>query len=91
MKSYPIVAILLEGKDVIATVRKMTGITKARDAEPGTIRGDFGMSQQYNLIHASENAEASKREEMLVFNRDEIFNWDKRDLENIYLEDELKG
>jgi nucleoside-diphosphate kinase len=91
MNSYPIVAILLEGKDVIATVRKMTGITKARDAEPGTIRGDFGMSQQYNLIHASENAEASKKEEMLVFNRDEIFNWDKRDLENIYLEDELKG
>jgi nucleoside-diphosphate kinase len=91
MKSYPVVAVLLEGKDVIATVRKMTGITKARDAEPGTIRGDFGMSQQYNLIHASENAEASKREEMLVFNQDEIFNWDKRDLENIYLEDELKG
>jgi nucleoside-diphosphate kinase len=91
MKSYPVVAMLLEGKDVVSTIRKMIGITKARDAEPGTIRGDFAMSQQYNLIHASESIEASKREEMLVFNRDEIFNWDKRDLENIYLEDELKG
>jgi len=91
MKSYPIVAMLLEGKDVVATIRKMTGITKARDAEPGTIRGDFGMSQQYNLIHASESVQMAKKEEMLVFNKDEIFDWDKRDLENIYLEDELKG
>lgn len=89
MKSYPIIAILWEGKDVVATVRKMIGITKAREAEPGTIRGDFAMSQQYNLIHASENLEAAKREEMLVFNRDEIFDWDKKDLQSVYLKDEL--
>jgi nucleoside-diphosphate kinase len=91
MKSYPVIAMLLEGKDVVATVRKMIGITKARDAEPGTIRGDFAMSQQYNLIHASESIEIAKKEEMLVFNKDEIFEWDKKDLQSIYLEDELKG
>lgn len=91
MKSYPVVAMLVEGKDVVATIRKMIGITKARDAEPGTIRGDFAMSQQYNLIHASESVEAAQKEDMLVFNRDEIFEWDKKDLQNIYLEDELKG
>lgn len=91
MQSYPVIAILLEGKDVVATVRKMIGITKARDAEPGTIRGDFAMSQQYNLIHASESVETAKKEEMLVFNKDEIFEWDKRDLQNIYLEDERNG
>lgn len=89
MKSYPVVAILLEGKDVVATIRKMIGITKARDAEPGTIRGDFAMSQQYNLIHASESLETAKKEEMLVFNKDEIFEWDKKDLESVYLKDEL--
>lgn len=91
MKSYPVVAMLLEGKDVVATIRKMIGITRARDAEPGTIRGDFAMSQQYNLIHASENVEIAKKEEMLVFNKDEIFEWDKKDLKNVYLEDELRG
>lgn len=91
MKSYPVVAMLLEGKDVVATVRKMVGITKARDAEPGTIRGDFAMSQQYNLVHASESIALAKKEESLVFNKDEIFDWDKKDLSNIYLDDELNG
>jgi len=90
MKSYPVMAILLEGKDVVMTVRKMIGVTRARDAEPGTVRGDFAMSQQYNLVHASENLEAAKREEMLVFNRDEIFDWNKKDLQHVYLPDELK-
>lgn len=91
MKSYPVVAMLLEGKDVVVAVRKMIGITKARDAEPGTIRGDFAMSQQYNLIHASENVENAQKEEKLVFNQDEIFDWDKKDLSSIYLEDEMNG
>lgn len=89
MKSYPVIAMLLEGKDVVAVIRKMIGITRARDAEPGTIRGDFAMSQQYNLIHASENAETAKKEEMLVFNRDEVFEWEKKDLQDVYLKDEL--
>lgn len=89
MKSSPVVAMLWEGKDVVATIRKMIGITLAREAEPGTIRGDFAMSQQYNLVHASENIEIAKKEEMLIFNKDEIFEWDKQDLQNIYLEDEL--
>jgi len=90
MKSFPVVAMLLEGKDVVATVRKMIGITKARDAEPGTIRGDFAMSQQFNLIHASEHLEAAKKEEMLVFNKDEVFDWEKKDLQDVYLPDEQK-
>lgn len=91
MKSYPVIAILLEGKDVVATVRKMIGITKARDAEPGTVRGDLAMSQQYNLVHASENIEIAKKELGLIFSKEEIFEWDKKDLQNVYLEDELRG
>ena len=91
MKSYPVVAMLWEGKDVVATIRKMIGITLARQAEPGTIRGDFAMSQQYNLIHASESTETAKKEEGLIFSAEEIFEWDKRDLTSIYIEDELKG
>lgn len=91
MKSYPVVAMLLEGKDAVATVRKMIGVTLARDAEPGTIRGDFAMSQQYNLVHASESTDTAKKEQSLIFSKDEIFEWDKKDLQNVYLEDELKG
>lgn len=89
MKSYPVVAMLLEGKDAVATIRKMVGITLAKNAEPGTIRGDLAMSQQYNLVHASESIETAKKEQGLIFSKDEIFNWDKQDLENIYLKDEL--
>lgn len=89
MKSYPVVAMLWEGKDVVAIVRKMIGVTKARDAEPGTIRGDFAMSQQYNLIHASESTDTAKKEQSLIFNKEEIFNWEKKDLTHVYLKDEL--
>ena len=90
MKSYPVVAMLWEGLDSVSTVRKLIGITKAREAEPGTVRGDFAMSQQYNLIHASETAEISQKEEKLIFDPSEIFAWEKIDIPQIYIESELK-
>ncbi|MBI4096112.1 MAG: nucleoside-diphosphate kinase [Candidatus Levybacteria bacterium] len=90
MKSSPVVAIVWEGKDAVATIRKMVGITLARQAEPGTIRGDLAMSQQYNLIHASESIEMAQKEQDLIFTKEEIFNWDKQDISNIYLKDELE-
>ena len=88
MKSYPVVAMLWEGIDAAVTVRKMIGITKAREAEPGTIRGDFAMSQQYNLIHASESDEAAERERAIIFNEEEIFDWEKVDTIHVYLKEE---
>ncbi len=90
MKSSPVVAMLWEGKEAVATIRKLAGITKARDAEAGTIRGDFAMSQQYNIVHASESSEIAKKEESLMFKPEEIFEWDKDDSKNIYLDNELK-
>jgi nucleoside-diphosphate kinase len=89
MKSYPVVAMLWEGKDAVSTVRKMTGATLAREAEPGTIRGDFAMSQQYNLIHASETVEIAKKEEKLMFASSEIFTWQKTDHSHVYTQEEL--
>ena len=86
--SYPVIAMLWEGIDAASTVRTMIGITKAREAAPGTIRGDFAMSQQYNLIHASESAEAARKEESLMFDTDEIFDWDKIDYPQIYASEE---
>lgn len=91
MKSYPVVAMLWEGVDAVATVRKMVGVTLARQAETGTIRGDFAMSQQYNLIHASENTEIAKKEEDLMFEKSEIFEWKKLDYDHIYLPEERKS
>ena len=90
MKSYPVVAMLWEGVEAVGTVRTMIGITKAREAAPGTIRGDFAMSQQYNLIHASESAEVARKEEALIFSEEEVFDWEKRDYDHIYLEEEKK-
>lgn len=90
MMSYPIVAMVWEGVGCVSTVRKMIGITKARDAEPGTIRGDFAMSQQYNLVHASEDAEIAKREIKIMFEEEEIFEWNKSEEIHVYLEEELK-
>lgn len=90
MKSYPIVAMLWEGAEAVSTVRKMIGVTKARDAAPGTVRGDFAMSQQYNLVHASEDAEIAEREINIMFSESEIFEWDKKDQVHVYLEEELK-
>jgi nucleoside-diphosphate kinase len=90
MMSYPIIAMVWEGVDVVTAVRKMIGVTKAREASPGTIRGDFAMSQQYNLVHASEDAEIAEREIKIMFDESEIFEWDKKDEVHVYLEEELK-
>lgn len=90
MMSYPVVAMLWEGIDCATTIRQMLGITKARLAEPGSIRGDFAMSQQYNLVHASESAEIAKKEQDLIFSAEEIFPWKKLDLSHIYTDEELE-
>lgn len=90
MKSYPVVAMLWEGLDAVGTIRKLTGITKAREAEAGTIRGDFAMSQQFNLIHASESVVIARKEEALIFDPAEVFSWEKADYKNIYFDEERK-
>jgi len=89
MESFPVVAMVWEGLDAAVTVRTMIGITKAREAQPGTIRGDFGMSQQFNLIHASESVDAAKKEISLIFKKEDIFPWNKLDLSSVYSDEEL--
>ena len=65
--SGPVVVMALEGLEAIAVVRKMVGATNGRAAEPGSIRGDFGMSKGYNLIHASDSPESAEKELNLYF------------------------
>jgi len=91
MGSMPIVAMAWEGIDAVPVVRKLVGTTSGREAEAGSIRGDFGMSQQYNLIHASSSTTDGEREIAIVFSKDEICEYHTV-LENVvYAEYELKG
>jgi nucleoside-diphosphate kinase len=85
MQTGPVIAIILEGVDAIATTRKIVGATYPDQAVPGTIRGDFAhMSRSYanshkvavaNLVHASGNAEEAAREIDVWFAKDEIHEY----------------
>ncbi len=68
----PVVAMIVEGLDVIRVVREMLGATSGLKAAAGTIRGDFSSSRQMNLVHASDGPEASAREIELYFRADEV-------------------
>ncbi|HOS46783.1 MAG TPA: nucleoside-diphosphate kinase, partial [Paludibacter sp.] len=57
MMASPVVVCCLQGKDAVKVVRSMTGVTNGREAAPGTIRGDYSMSIQENIIHASDSVE----------------------------------
>ena len=82
MSSGPVVALCLEGKDAIAVVRTLVGKTNAREAAPGTIRGDFGMSFSNNLVHASDGEDTAKFELGLWFaDSGELSDWNPADLE----------
>ncbi|MFQ5909288.1 MAG: nucleoside-diphosphate kinase [Thermoplasmata archaeon] len=77
--SGPVVAMVVEGPDVVPVVRSMVGATDSREAQPGTIRGDFGTSKQMNLIHASDSPESAKREIRIFFRDDELQDFERID------------
>jgi len=65
--SGPVVAAILEGPDAIAIVRRMIGPTNGAEAPSGTIRGDFALTSQRNLVHASDSPAAAEREIEIFF------------------------
>ncbi len=73
--SSPVVAMVWEGEGVVASARKLIGATNPLSAEPGTIRGDFGVSVGRNLIHGSDAIETAQREISLWFNDKELSSW----------------
>lgn len=73
--SGPVVAMVLEGHEVIDTVRKMVGKTKPWEAEPGTIRGDLAMMGLRNLIHASDAPDTAAKEIALWFKPEELMTY----------------
>lgn len=67
MTASPLVAVALRGPQAVATVRKMMGKTFGLEAEPGTLRGDFGCSKSFNLLHGSDSPQSAARELALFF------------------------
>ena len=70
--SAPIVAMVIEGEDVISGMRQIMGKTNPANAEVGTIRGDFSPLMSFNVIHGSDGPESAEREIAIYFKEDEI-------------------
>ncbi|MEX2673700.1 MAG: nucleoside-diphosphate kinase [Phycisphaeraceae bacterium] len=75
--STPVVALALHGRDAIAVCRKLVGATDGTQADPGTIRGDFGLSKSLNMVHASDSPESAERELKLWFTDAERVDYDR--------------
>ncbi len=80
----PVVTMVLEGARAIQVVRTMLGKTFSYEAEPGTIRGDFGVSKGFNLIHGSDSPESAQREIPIFFAKGELVDWKSVDVEWVY-------
>jgi nucleoside-diphosphate kinase len=76
MTSSPVLFMVIQGNGAIDVCRKMMGATFGYKAEPGTIRGDYGVSSSFNLIHGSDGPETAKAEIALWFKPEELFTYD---------------
>ena len=79
--SGPIIAMAWQGKGAIDQVRKAMGSTNPADAAPGTIRGDWALDIERNLVHGSDGPESAEREVSIIFNEDELIDYSK-DVDN---------
>ena len=82
--SGPVFAMAWQGENVIATARQMMGSTNPKDAAPGTIRGDFGVTVGKNIIHGSDSPESAERELGIFFKEEELSEYSKLVNEWIY-------
>jgi nucleoside diphosphate kinase len=89
MTASPVIVMCLKGVDVVSVFREMTGVTNGRKAAPGTLRGDFCMSGQMNIVHASDSVENAKIELARFFKPEEIFDYTPGNISFIYGDDEL--
>ena len=89
MKTCPVVVCCWKGKDAVQVVRTLTGVTNSREASPGTIRGDFSMSMQENIIHTSDSLETATVELQRFFNENELFDYNMSLISNLYANDEI--
>ncbi len=77
--SSPVVVMVIEGFQAVPVMRRLLGATAAADAEPGTIRGDFGLSNRHNLVHGSDSVESARREAAVFFMESELVSYEQAD------------
>lgn len=84
MTATPVVVLAISGVDAVNVFRAMTGVTNGRQAQSGTLRGDFCMSNQANIVHASDSEENAATELNRFFKPEEIFNWTPQQISYLY-------
>lgn len=89
MMITPVIVTCWEGIDAVSVVRNMTGATNGRNAVPGTIRGDFSVSTQENIVHTSDSVETAVVELKRFFSDDEIFDYNQTMINFLYANDEI--
>lgn len=89
MTASPVIVMCLKGVDVVSVFRTMTGVTNGRNAAPGTLRGDFCMSGQANIVHASDSPENALIEIKRFFKDGEIFDYTPSNIKFFYGDNEL--
>ena len=75
MSSIPVIALVLEGENIVATMRDMLGVTDSRKAAAGTLRATFGKDVMINVAHASDSKETAETEVKRFFRPEELFNY----------------
>lgn len=90
MMSSPVIVMCWQGVDAAKVVRNLTGCTNGREAAPGTIRGDFSVSAQENIVHTSDSPQSAKVELSRFFIDTELFDYQLLVSDNLYSEDELE-
>jgi len=89
MKATPVIVLCLKGMDAVHVVHRLAGATNGREAAMGTMRGDYSMSVQWNIIHTSDSIKTADLELNRFFKEEEIFDYKQSYLEYIYSEDEI--
>ena len=88
MRACPVLLMCWEGKEAVKVVHSLVGSTNGRDALPGTIRGDYSISTQENIIHASDSLENARTEIDRFFKKEELFDYPLQLRKSIYGSDE---
>ncbi len=89
MKATPVVVQCWQGYDAALVVRKMIGVTNGREAEAGTVRGDYSLSSQQNIVHASDSTASAEEELKRFFKKEEIFDYNQTNAPFLYSKEEL--
>ena len=89
MAVCPVIVCCWKGVDAVQVVHTLAGATNGRNAAPGTIRGDYSMSVQENIVHASDSLETAEIELKRFFNEDELFDYKMNYFPSLYANDEF--